>query len=117
ELGGWVNRKLRVFTTAGKESAWDQPFDPALEDEFWEVGAAANSGGTFSAEFGAGERTFGSSRRGQLQIALRRGSTSLSYSEQPTTQERNPFRRAGLLSPDDPDDYLSRAGTPERFIA
>ncbi len=117
ELGGWINRRVRLFATAGRESAWDQPFDDSLEDDFWEIGTAVSAGQNFSAEFGAGERSFGSSARGQMQVRLRRGSLSVSYVEQPTTAERNPFRRAGLLVPDDPEDYLARAGNPERFIS
>ena len=32
--------KTRVFGAGGKESAWDNPFDPAMVDPFWEAGFA-----------------------------------------------------------------------------
>ena len=85
ELGFWVNAKTRVFGAGGKESSWDNPFDPAMDDSFWEAGFAYSPSEKLSAEFAAGERSFGSSWRGRLDYTFRRGSTSLSYDESPTT--------------------------------
>jgi uncharacterized protein (PEP-CTERM system associated) len=64
ELGYWVGNNTRVFVAGGKESAWDMPLDPGLEDSLWEAGFAQQIGTTLSAEFAAGERSFGSSLRG-----------------------------------------------------
>ena len=115
ELGFWVNAKTRVFGAGGKESAWDNPFDPALADPFWEAGFAHSAGENLSAEFAVGERSFGSSWRGNLDYTFRRGITSLSYDESPTTTG---FNRGGgvqnVLDPDDLDDlddFLDRPGS------
>jgi hypothetical protein len=117
ELGGWVGQRVRLFASGGKESAWDQPFDPSLDDSFWEAGFSVNSGDQFSAEFAAGERTFGSSRRASLDLSLMRLTMQLSYGETPTTQGNNPYDRGGLFEFDTPDDFLSRPGTAERYIS
>src|SRR5690606_32862729 len=37
ELGFWVSGNTRLFASGGLESAWDEPLDPALEDELWEA--------------------------------------------------------------------------------
>ena len=118
ELGIWVNSKARVFGAGGKESSWDNPFDPAMDDSFWEAGFAYSPSDNLSAEFAGGERTFGSSWRGRVDYTFRRGSTSLSYSESPTTTD---FSRAGrpasLPDTDNLDDFLNRPGSAERYIS
>ncbi|MBT8109708.1 MAG: hypothetical protein KJO27_03180, partial [Gammaproteobacteria bacterium] len=118
ELGFWVNAKTRVFGAGGKESSWDDPFDPAMDDSFWEAGFAYSPSDKLSAEFAAGERSFGSSWRGRLDYTFRRGSTSLSYDESPTTTA---FDRSGGIRNflDDAylDDFLNRPGTAERYIS
>lgn len=118
ELGFWVNAKTRVFGSGGKESSWDNPFDPAMDDSFWDAGFAYSPSDALSAEFAAGERTFGSSWRGRLDYTFRRGSTSLSYDESPTTTD---FSRTGG-TPSFPDtgnidDFLDRPGSAERYIS
>lgn len=117
ELGVWVNARTRIFGSGGKESAWDQPFDPAMDDSFWEVGFAHTAGENLSAEFATGERTFGSSWRGNVDYAFRRGSTSLSYSETPTNTERDDGGTRDFFDPGDLDDFLSRPGSAERYIS
>jgi uncharacterized protein (PEP-CTERM system associated) len=125
ELGVWVNAKTRIFGSGGKESAWDDPFDPTMTDPFWEAGFAFSAGENLSAEFAAGERSFGSSWRGNLDYTFRRGSTSAGYSQTPTTTG---FHRSGSPNglsdetgtapdPDGLDDFLSRPGTAERYIS
>ena len=117
ELGFWANASTRIFGAGGKESAWDDRFDPALADTFWEAGFAHSAGENLSMEFAAGERSFGTSWRGNLDYTFRRGSTSLSYNESPTTTG---FNRSGgvrnVLNPDDLDDFLDRPGSAERFL-
>ena len=117
ELGYWVGSGTRIFGAGGKETAWDDPFDPSMEDSFWEAGFAHTAGENLSAEFAAGERSFGSSWRGNLDYQFRRGSTSLSYVESPTTTGYG--RGAGtrtVLDPTDFDDYLDRPGSDERYL-
>jgi uncharacterized protein (PEP-CTERM system associated) len=118
ELGFWANASTRVFGSGGKESAWDKPLDPAMTDPFWEAGFAYSANENMSAEFAAGERSFGSSWRGMLDYTFRRGSTSLSYNETPTTTGYN--RGGGTrsaLDPDDLDEFLDQPGNAERYIS
>ena len=117
ELGFWAGGNTRIFASAGKESAWDQPLDPKMQDGLWEAGFAHQLGQRLSAEFAAGERSFGSSWRGDLQFNFRRGSTSLSYAETPTTEGRIRYPRGAFDDPEVPEDFLSRPGRTERFIA
>lgn len=117
ELGGWVTRGFRLFASGGKESPWDQPLDASLEDTFWEAGFANHAGDQFRAEFAVGERSFGSSRRGLLELNVRRANTQLSYVEQPTTQGRSPFREEGLAALGELEDFLTRPGAVERYIS
>jgi uncharacterized protein (PEP-CTERM system associated) len=117
ELGYWVNPGTRLFVVAGKESPWNQPLEDGLKDTFWEAGLAREVGERFQAEFAIGDRSFGSSWRGELEYDFPRGSTALSYNETPTTSANDRFSVGGLLSPEDPDDYLFRAGSAERYIS
>jgi hypothetical protein len=116
ELGFWITGNTRLFASGGLESAWDAPLDPALKDEIWEAGVSRWVSERLLAEFAVGERSFGKSWRGTLDFTFRRGSTSLSYRETPTTQDNS---RIGQLSigPDLPDDLLDRPGSGERFIS
>lgn len=115
ELGAWLAHAFRIFASGGKESAWDQPFDPTLADGFWEVGFAKEAGDRFHAELAAGERSFGSSRRASLTANLRRMHTSISYTEEPTTTNRDRYN--GLLQPEQPQDFLAQLGAAERYIS
>src|SRR5690606_35007984 len=65
---------------------------------------------------GAGERSYGSSRRGRLDLSFRRGRTALTYTEAATTTARDRFR-SGLLQPDAQEDYLFVLGRLERYIS
>ncbi|MEX2495898.1 MAG: TIGR03016 family PEP-CTERM system-associated outer membrane protein [Woeseia sp.] len=117
EVGYWVGGNTRLFASGGKESAWDTPLDSSLEDTLWEAGLSQQMGERLSAEIAAGERSFGRSWRGSLDFQFRRGSTSLSYAETPTTEGRNRFRRSALGEDELPDDFLSRPGSAQRFIS
>lgn len=116
ELGFWAGKNLRVFASGGKESAWDMPLDPGLEDTFWELGFAKQVGTSFSTEFAAGERTFGSSWRGNLTYEFRNGTTSLEYAEMPTTGGQNSFNPGSFRSPNVPNDTLVRPGRAQRYV-
>ena len=120
ELGFWITDATRVFAAGGQESAWDMPLDPKLEDELWEAGFSQNIGEKLVAEFAVGERSFGSSWRGNVDLEFRRGRTTLSYTEEPTSEGRirlpqdtfdDPIEGPGI-----PDDFLNAPGT-ERFLA
>ena len=116
ELGFWASQNLRVFVAGGKESAWDMPTDPGLEDSLWMAGFAQQIGTSFSAEFAAGERSFGSSWRGKLEYEFKNGSTSLQYTETATTEGRQAFNPGEFKVPDSPNNYLARPGSGQRFI-
>lgn len=121
ELGAWARGGLRIFVTGGKESAWDMPFDPSLEDSFWEAGLATNAGAKLSGEFAAGERSFGASRRASVDLTMDHTSVRLSYDEEPMTQGRNPYGGdlygAMPFAADEYDDYLTQLNSPERYLS
>ncbi len=118
ELGVWASSSTRVFGSGGVESAWDNPVDPALDESFWEVGFAYTPSDSLSAEFAIGDRSFGSSWRGSLDYEFRRGSTSLSYDESPTTTgfDRNSAARP-ILDSGSFGEFLDQPGSSERFLS
>ena len=117
ELGFWAGANTRLFAAAGKESAWDQPLDPKLEDDIWEAGFSQRVGEKLSAEFAVGERSFGSSWRGDLELQFNRGTMAFSYAETPMTEGRLRYPRDAFDDPEvPPDDLLSRPGSTQRFI-
>ena len=117
ELGYWVNEGTRLFVVGGRESPWAAPLETGLTDSFWEAGVVRDFGERFRAEVAVGDRSFGSSGRVDLEYAFSRGSTTFSYNETPTTNANDRFSRGGLLERDEPNDYLFRAGSVERYIA
>lgn len=118
EVGYWVNAKTRVLAAGGKESDWLNPFDPSMEDTFWEAGFAYLSGENLLVELAAGERSFGSTWRGKLDYKFRKGNTKLSYSESPTTQDfTQTVPLLNTLNPADLEDFLSAPGSPDRYIS
>lgn len=68
-------------------------------------------------EVALGDRSFGSSWRGKLDYDFDCGNTGLSYNETPTTSANDRFSGVGLLDPEQPNDYLFRAGSAERYIS
>ena len=124
ELGFWVNGSTRVFASGGEESPWDEPFNSSLEDTFWEAGLAYEGGNRLSAEVAAGERSFGTSWRGNLEYTFARGRTAASYSQTPTTTAFDQSNgQRGVPDPDDPDDlgdldeFLDVPGQDERYLS
>jgi len=119
EVGVWANSKTRVFGAGGVESAWDDPFNSALEDEFWEAGFAYSPSDRLSAEFAAGERSFGSSWRGRLDYTFKRGNLAVSYNQLPTSTGFNNLGRGTgfVFDPEDFDDFLSRPGNAQRYLS
>jgi hypothetical protein len=119
ELGAWAGRRVRVFGSGGKESAWDVPFDPSLADGFWEVGFATRDDARITAELAAGERSFGSSRRASVTVMFGHGSLQLEHADQPTTQRRNQYRVGQPIpaTPEDPQDLLTNPTSAERYLS
>lgn len=117
EVGAWFGPRVRGFVSGGKESAWDQPLDPALRDKFWEAGVEVVSSDSLRIELAAGDRSFGSSKRGRVEWNFRRGTMLLSYTEQPTTAGRDAYDRNQVLIPEEPVDYLTTPGIAERYLS
>ena len=117
ELGSWVSPNMRLFAAGGKESPWDDPFTPSLEDTYWEAGFAYTAADSLDVEFAAGEREFGSNWRGRINYRFRRGSTSFSYVETPWTTGYDRGGSRPVLDPDEIDDFLSRPGSAERYVS
>jgi len=117
ELGFWTSDNLRVFAGGGKESQWDEPVDRSPRDPYWEAGFAYRAADRINVEAAAGERSFGESLRASLSYDFRRGSTTLRYREQPTTEGFNRRRTGDPINPQDPDDFLTNPGLAERFIS
>jgi hypothetical protein len=117
EIGFWVNEAVRLFLVGGKESPWNEPLESGLTDSFWETGMVRELGERFRAEFAVGDRSFGSSARAELDYDFGRGKTTLTYNETPTTSANDRFDRGGLLALGEPNDYLFRAGSAERYIS
>ena len=116
ELGFWLNAETRFFGSGGRESRWDDLEDRSPQDEFWEAGVALTKGPNFSAEIAAGERSFGSSWRGDLDFTFQRGSTTLSYNETPTTIGFGRDQLPDVIGDGDPVDFLTAPGRAERYI-
>jgi len=115
ELGGWATMTTRIFGAGGKESDWETPLDPSLEASFYEVGLAQQLGERLSTEFAVGERSFGKTMRADVEYEFGRGRTSVSYVEEPRDSSDDRYARDLLVS-DDPNDYLARVGTIERYL-
>jgi hypothetical protein len=116
ELGFWSGQATRIFAVAGRESPWDTPLERGLKDPFWEVGFVRDVTSHLHAELGFGDRSFGASRHGKLDVTFAHGTSSLSYSQLPRTNSFDRFNRGALVDPADPD-YLFRADAIERYIA
>lgn len=118
ELGFWVNSAMRLFAEGGEESPWDDPFNADLEEGFWEAGFAFKGSQDLSIELAAGERSFGTSWRGNVDYTFRRGHTLLSYSESPTTTGFNQSGRQRIaFDSEQLDDFLDTPGLAERYLS
>jgi hypothetical protein len=116
EFGFWAGQSTRLFAAAGRESPWNNPTDAGLKDSTWEMGVAEKLGERLTAQFAAGHRSFGSSRRGELNYSGGRIRTTFSYYEQPTTNARDRYNQGGLLAATEPIDYLARPTSAERYV-
>ena len=116
-LGYWANGTVRVFASGGVETAFDNPFDSSMDDSFWEAGFQYKPTQRLDLEVAAGERAYGNSYRARLNYDLRRGRTSLTYTERPSTTGGSGLGRRPLIDPDNLDDFLNRPGQSDRFIS
>lgn len=119
EVGFWANANTRIFGSSGQESSWDNPYAPALEDPFWEVGFAHTPGEDVSLEFAAGERSFGTSWRGEIDYTFTSGTWRLSYIETPATTGYD-IEGGGAIDDIELvnlDDLLTRPGQAQRYLS
>lgn len=115
-LGFWATRSLRLFAVGGAETSFDDPLDPNLDADFWEVGFQYAPNQRLNLEAAAGERSFGTSFRANLSYELRRGTLSLIYDETPSSRADTFLDVRPLVDRDILDDILNRPGDADRFV-
>lgn len=116
ELGYWVSDSLRVFVSGGVETPFDEFYVADMSDSFWESGFEYNPNERLNLVLAAGERGFGTSARGSFTYRMRRGGITISYIEDPSTQNEVRGSRRPLQTSDNLDDFLSRPGVNNQFI-
>jgi len=116
DLGIWVNQSFRAFVVGGQETGFEGFLDGDLDEDFWEVGFQYRPSQRLNLELAAGERSYGDSYRAELSYQLRRGSTALTYSEQPRTLGDLLFDNRPIADTDNLDDFLNRPGEADGFI-
>lgn len=116
DLGFWSSSSLRVFGSYGAETAFDNFFEPDMDDEFWEIGFQYAPNQRLNLTIAGGERTFGESYRVDFSYQLRRGQTELSYSEQPASRGDTFFGIQPLVGGDNLDTFLNRPAGSDRFV-
>lgn len=115
-LGYWVNGTTRIFASGGLETAFDNYFESDLDDEFWEVGFQYRPNQRLDMEIAIGERGYGESYRARISYELRRGQSTLTYTEDPATRGGLQSGRRPILDTDNLDDFLNQPGQSDRFI-
>jgi hypothetical protein len=115
-LGYWITDAVRFFTTGGAESDFENIFEPNLDGDFWEAGLQFAPNERMNLEFAAGDRFYGSSFRLTFDYQLRRGSTSLRYSEGPTTGAQTLLGRNPIVGYDNLDSIEDLPGRSDRFV-
>jgi len=116
DLGYWVTATTRLFVTGGAETDFESFFDSGLNSDLWEVGLQYAPSPRLNFEAAVGERSYGTSYRGDFTYDLRRGQMSITYSEVPTTvaeqlREQNPIRDTDNL-----ETFLGATDGNDRFI-
>ena len=115
-IGAWFNESFRLFAVGGGETAFDNFEESNLDADFWEVGFQYTPNSRLNLELAFGDRSYGTSARGELSYRLRRGNLSISYSEGPETLSDILRDRRPLESPGSLDGSLDRLGETDRFI-
>ena len=115
-LGYWVSRSLRLFVVGGLETPLGDLQNGNLEDDFYEAGFQWVPSTRANVEVAVGKRTFGDSFRLNASYALKRGSTQLSYSQEPATRAGLLFDRRPAQAIDSLDNFGDRAGFDDQFV-
>lgn len=115
-LGYWVSGSTRLFVSGGAETDIDNLLEPNLDQDFWEAGFQYASR-RMNLELAAGERFYGTSYRLDFEYQLRRGTTTLEYSETPTTGAQLPLGTRPITDETgDLDGILDEPGRSDRFL-
>ena len=115
-LGIWVNSGLRVFVVGGAETSFDDIFTPNMDEDFWEAGFQYKPNQRMNLELAAGDRSYGTSFRGDFSYTLKRGDISITYTEGPSTRGELAFERRPITNTDNLDNILDQPGQSDRFI-
>lgn len=116
DIGYWITGNARVFVVGGAESDIDNLLESNLDAEFWEVGMQYRPSDRFNLEFAAGDRSYGRSFRANFEYRLRRGDTSLDYSETPATGAQLPLGYRPVEDTDNLGNILDEPGRSDRFV-
>jgi hypothetical protein len=115
-LGFWVNGQTRIFGRSGVETDYENFLQSNLDGDFWEAGFQYKPNNRLDFEIAAGKRSFGNSKRLNFTYTLKRGSTALSYSEEPTTYAELGYDYRPISAIDNLDGFLNRPGSTDIFI-
>ena len=116
DLGFWVNGTTRLFGRYGLETDYENYLDTNLDDNFWELGFQYRPSNRMNLEVAAGKRSFGDSVRFSMDYQLKRGFTSLSYSEDPASRGQIGYDYRPIAAVDNLDGFLDRPGAADRFV-
>ena len=105
-LGVQLSRSFRLIGLGGRETDLLVGRDiGGLDSEFWEAGFRINAGSNSVVEFRTGERFFGDSYFGNIELEGRRVEFTTSYTENPTTSAEGML--GGLVIPFNPNPASS----------
>ena len=116
DLGVWVNGVTRLFAVGGVETSFDNIFEPNMDSDFWEAGFQYTPNRRLNLELAAGDRSYGSSFRGDLSYEGRRSNISFNYDEGPGTRGDLVFELRPIIDEDELDGILDRPGASDRFV-
>lgn len=115
-LGYWLTGTTRIFVSGGVETDIENLEESNLDQDFWEAGFQYASR-RMNLEMAAGERFYGTSYRVEFDYQLRRGTTTLEYTETPTSGSELPLGSRPITDDtDDLDGILDRPGRGDRFL-
>jgi hypothetical protein len=115
-IGAWINATTRLFVAGGSETSFDNYLEPDMDSDFWEAGFQYAPNARINLELAAGDRSYGTSARGNFSYRLRRGELSFTYDEGPYNRSELMMNRHPLVSQDNLDGLLDRPGESDRFV-
>ncbi|MEN7342876.1 MAG: TIGR03016 family PEP-CTERM system-associated outer membrane protein [Pseudomonadota bacterium] len=115
-VGYWIGDTLRAFVSGGLETPLGGFPDGGLEDDFYEVGFQYVPNARLDLTAAVARRSFGNALRLNGSYRLRRGTTRLTYSEEPQARGQNIFGRQPLTDPNFIDNFGDVPGNDDTFI-